>query len=153
MAAHGMKLRLALIICALSSGMLTYPAVGRSAEPVGKIQLMDASELADRLEARRQGAVGFHVVDLRNEADYQIKFIPGAINIPSTKLTYVAEKIFSKSDAIVFYSHAGTDHVSESAVIFMKNKGFKNCFVLIGGIGSWSLDFQTPALIDKGDSQ
>lgn len=109
----------------------------------GKHAVMQAGELADRIAAGGAQTAGFFWVDLRNEADYRRAFIPGSINIPFTKLSFLAEKFFSKSDEVVFISYPDSDHVSVNAVIFMKNKGFTRCSVLAGGIGAWTGDLET----------
>ncbi len=111
----------------------------------GECAVMRAGELADRIAAGGTKTAGFFWVDLRNEADYRREFIPGSINIPFKKLPFLAEKFFSKSDEVVFFSYPDSDHVSVNAVIFMKNKGFERCSVLEGGIGSWTGDLEKGA--------
>ncbi len=114
--------------------------------------VMRADELEARIGAGGADRIGFFWVDLRNEADYKKSFIPGSINIPFKKLSFLAEKFFSKSDEIVFLGYSDSDHVSVNAVIFMKNKGFTRCSVLEGGIGAWTGDLETsaPEAVEKG---
>lgn len=111
----------------------------------GDASVMRSAQLAERIQAGGVKTVGLFWVDLRNEADYKQSFIPGSINIPYKKLSFLAEKFFSKSDEVVFLSYPDADHVSVNAVTFMKNKGFTNCSVLQGGIGGWTGDFETSA--------
>ncbi len=102
------------------------------------VKTISEAELISKLSARDKFGMGFHLVDLRNESEFLKGFIPGAINIPSKKLTFIAEKVFSKADEVVFYSHSKTKHAAENAVTFMKNKGFVNCFIFAEGIDNWS---------------
>lgn len=111
----------------------------------GDTAVMQAVDLAARIDAGGPKRVGFFWVDLRNEADYKQSFIPGSINIPFAKLSFLAEKFFSKSDEVVFLSYPDSDHVSVNAVTFMKNKGFLRCSVLRGGIGAWTGVLETAA--------
>lgn len=111
----------------------------------GPHRVMRAAELAERIGDEGVRKIGFFWVDLRNEADFKKAFIPGSINIPFPKLSFLAEKFFSKSDEVVFLGYPDSDHVSVNAVVFMKNKGFTNCAVLEGGIGAWTGDLESAA--------
>lgn len=111
----------------------------------GRTPVVRPDQLAERMRAGGAKTLGLYWVDLRNEADYKRSFIPGSINIPYAKLSFLAEKFFSRSDEIVFLSYPDADHVSVNAVTFMKNKGFVNCSVLQGGIGGWTGDLETSA--------
>ncbi|MFT5207271.1 MAG: rhodanese-related sulfurtransferase [Candidatus Omnitrophota bacterium] len=133
---------IALIFVALLFSTTCFSQVNQSSTAGGKgpvlIKTISEADLLSKLNARDKFGLGFHLVDLRNESDFLKGFIPGAINIPSKKLTFIAEKVFSKADEVVFYSHSKTTHSAENAVTFMKNKGFMNCFVFAEGMDNWS---------------
>lgn len=136
----------------LGIGVWTGAAGAVTQGGYGGHAVMQPRELEERIEAGGAERVGFFWVDLRNEADYKKSFIPGSINIPFKKLSFLAEKFFSKSDEVVFLGYSDSDHVSVNAVIFMKNKGFTRCSVLQGGIGAWTGDLETsaPKASEKG---
>jgi rhodanese-related sulfurtransferase len=77
------------------------------------------------------------LIDLRTEAEYRIKAIPGAINVPWAE--------FIKSDPdkwlgnrevrTVFYSTGNTE--SDYALVFARGMGYENCNILAGGIAEW----------------
>lgn len=131
------------VACWLASSAVAGAAPAQRAS--GGYPSIQAAELAKKIASNRNGAGGLFWVDLRNEADFKRGFIPGSINIPFKKLSFLAEKFFSRSDDVVFISYPDSDHVSVNAVIFMKNKGFSRCSVLEGGIGAWTGDLETAA--------
>ena len=79
----------------------------------------------------------FSLIDLRPEAEYRKKAIPGAINVPWS--------IFIKSDPDkwlgnrevrnVFYSTGNTE--ADYALVFARGMGYDNCFIMNGGITEW----------------
>ncbi len=79
----------------------------------------------------------FSLIDLRPEAEYRKKAIPGAINVPWS--------IFIKSDPDkwlgnrevrnVFYSTGNTE--PDYALVFARGMGYDNCFIMDGGITEW----------------
>ncbi len=114
----------------------TKSLIGGKGKPV--LRVMTEDELKAKLEGSQHLGFGFYLVDLRNEADFRKGFIPGAVNIPSRKLPFIAEKVFSKSDEVVFYSYAKSESISANAVILLKNKGYQNCYIFSGGLEAWS---------------
>lgn len=140
------RLMSAVIITAVAGGVMGSVAAAADMQGgYGDASVMRSAQLAERIGAGGVKTVGLFWVDLRNEADYKQSFIPGSINIPYKKLSFLAEKFFSKSDEIVFLGYPDADHVSVNAVTFMKNKGFTNCSVLQGGIGGWTGDLEASA--------
>lgn len=112
------------------------PVSGPGGKPV-TISTVTGDKIFDRIHSGGTQNIGFWLVDLRPEAEFYRKFIPGAINIPLKKLSFMAEKLFMPADNIVFYGYAGLTHDAVNACTFMKQKGFDNCVVLENGIGGW----------------
>lgn len=79
----------------------------------------------------------FHLVDLRNEADHAQGAIPGAVNVPLKKLSFVAEKRFGLSEPIVLYGYSADDRASINAVVLLANKGYRNISFYDGGYADW----------------
>lgn len=102
-----------------------------------QISRITAAELRQKLEDQKAGKIFFDLVDLRLEKDFAAGFIPGAVNIPLKKLPFVAEKIFGKSDEIIFYGYSEGDRASINAGIFLKNKGFSKLLFLESGYKGW----------------
>jgi len=132
----GMLLRVPAVSADATSGDLENRAKGSVHFSPGKVGWIDSSVLAKMLEDRDRQNISFYLVDLRLEADYQKGHISGAVNIPSQKLRFVAEKIFGKTDPVVFYGYARNSE-DMNAVIRMMNKGYVRLSVLTGGIESW----------------
>lgn len=133
--------RLVPVVCLLfSMAMVSSADEIPVASPGGKpvdILTVSGDKIFDRMKSSEAENIGFWLVDLRTEAEFNKKFIPGAINIPYKKLSFMAEKIFMQSDNIVFYGNPGFIHDSVNACTFMKQKGFDNCNVLENGIDGW----------------
>lgn len=121
------------------------PISGPGGKPVA-ISSVSGDKIFDRLKSASVENIGFWLVDLRTEAEFYKKFIPGAINIPYKKLSFMAEKIFMPTDNIVFYGYPGSVNDAINACTFMKQKGFDNCMVLENGIDGW------PGYYEKGIS-
>jgi len=99
---------------------------------------IEPDRLTEKLEGRSEGGFFFHLVDLRREADYAEGHISGAVNVPMSKLPYIAEKIFGKTDEVIFYGYSSRDRAAVNAVLFMSNKGFTSVSLLSGGIQGWT---------------
>ena len=77
------------------------------------------------------------LIDLRPEAEYREKAIPGAISVPWAE--------FIKSDPdrwlgnrevrTVFYSTGNTE--ADYALVFARGMGYDNCYIMDGGIAEW----------------
>jgi len=79
----------------------------------------------------------YQLIDLRPEADFKAYSLPGSLNIPFDSLfseTWVPyiDQIARKN---VFYSN-GTTLASE-AWMLTKQKGYKNNYILNGGLNNW----------------
>ena len=98
---------------------------------------MDRETLARKIQEKKEKKASFQLVDLRNEVDYQKGHLPGAVNIPLKKLSFVAEKMFDKGEEIVFYGYSRNDNAGMNAPILMQNKGFTSVKLLEGGMQEW----------------
>ena len=79
----------------------------------------------------------YQLIDLRTEAEFNQYNLPGSINIPFAKLfddefAPYMDQIARKN---VFYSN-GTS-LSSEAWLLTKQKGFKNNYILKGGLNEW----------------
>lgn len=90
----------------------------------------------------------YQLIDLRSEADFKNYSLPGSINIPfdslfsETWLPYI-DQIARKN---VFFSNGTT--LSSQAWMLTRQKGYKNNYILKGGLNNWGstiLDPQEPA--------
>ncbi len=79
----------------------------------------------------------YQLIDLRSETEYKQYSLPGSINIPFEKLfdaewaPYI-DQIARKN---VFYSNGTT--LSSEAWMLTKQRGFKNNYILQGGLNEW----------------
>jgi len=86
---------------------------------------------------------GFVVVDVRSSEDYNKYSIPGSINIPITKLLSdeMLENI-EKDKTVVIVSNGNTK--ASQAWILLKQLGYKDVYVLQGGMNRWVAVFSNP---------
>jgi rhodanese-related sulfurtransferase len=99
-----------------------------------KTYQVSPDELADRLINHDPTIM---LIDVRDSVQYHAYHLPGAINIPLDKLLdenwlpYVDQ--ISKEN--IFYSNGTT--LSSEAWILTRQLGFKNNYVLAGGLNDW----------------
>jgi len=77
----------------------------------------------------------YRIVDVRSYTEFDLGYIPSAINIHAGYLEKELE-IISSDEKIVVYCTSGDR--SAIAASYLLKKGFKNVFNLSGGINSWT---------------
>jgi len=77
------------------------------------------------------------LIDVRNESDYNKYHLPGAINIPLSKLNDSSSLEFLSMDFKnkVFYSNGTTD--ATAAWMIARRNSFEKIFILEGGLNKW----------------
>ena len=117
------KICLALFILILSSSCIFSKGEGYK-----RISMDEAKTLMEKEE-------GYILLDVRTKGEYEIGYIPGAINIP---LSDIDEKIISslpdKSQMILVYCRSGNR--SREASDKLSKLGYTN-ILEIGGINAW----------------
>ena len=117
------KICLALFILILSSSCIFSKDEGYK-----RISMDEAKTLMEKEE-------GYILLDVRTKGEYEIGYIPGAINIP---LSDIDEKIISslpdKSQMILVYCRSGNR--SREASDKLSKLGYSNVLE-IGGINAW----------------
>jgi len=97
----------------------------------------------------------YQLIDLRSDEEFKLYSLPGAINIPFEKLfdpewTPYLDQIARKN---VFYSNGTT--LSSEAWLLTRQKGYKNNYILKGGLNNWYttiIDPQEPESIDGDEA-
>lgn len=128
-----LSLVLALLPLSANRSFSEEPA-GLLAEVLGDDVSLTADEVAEFIVREDPS---FSLIDLRPEAEYRKKAIPGAVNIPWAE--------FIKSDPdkwlgnrevrTVFYSAGNFE--ADYALVFARGMGYDNCNIMDGGIGEW----------------
>lgn len=79
----------------------------------------------------------FRLIDVRQPEDYREVSLPGAINVPYSDLIQKDPDIYlnNKDISIIFYSN--DDLKSNLALVYARGLGYRNCFVLSGGMNGW----------------
>ena len=117
------KICLALFILILSSSCIFSKGEGYK-----RISMDEAKTLMEKEE-------GYILLDVRTKGEYEIGYIPGAINIP---LSDIDEKIIyslpDKSQMILVYCRSGNR--SREASDKLSKLGYSNVLE-IGGINAW----------------
>jgi sulfur-carrier protein adenylyltransferase/sulfurtransferase len=76
------------------------------------------------------------LVDLRPAEEFNNFSIPGAINLPySSFLSNDLESILNRDIRTIFYSNG--DLESGYALVIARGLGYKNCYVMKGGMNDW----------------
>lgn len=100
-----------------------------------------SDELADALINQDPS---IQLIDLRSESEYKAWHMPGALNIPFREL--FDEKWVAYIDQVarrnVFYSNGTT--ISGEAWQLARQKGYKNNYILSGGLNEWFATIMDP---------
>jgi rhodanese-related sulfurtransferase len=100
----------------------------------------DISEIkyitADELNTEVTKGEDIIILDVRSEDSFLVKHIKNAINIPYTDLQGRTGELDSLKEIIIYCSNNDCG-LSANAVTLLSKSGFKNVFVLEGGIESW----------------
>ncbi|MBS3994513.1 MAG: FAD-dependent oxidoreductase [Alkaliphilus sp.] len=105
--------------------------------------ILASNALLNKLAGRMNGINSFElkkrldellVVDIRDEASYLIRTIPGAIHIPSEELIYRADEL-KNNEEIVLICKVGK--IAYLSYLKLKKLGFQNVRILEGGISSY----------------
>lgn len=99
---------------------------------------IERGELKRLIRERDEQGKPFHLVDLRNEADHAGGALPGAVNVPLKKLSFVAEKRFGMTEPIVLYGYSTVDRASVNAAVLLANKGYRNVSYYDEGYAGWT---------------
>lgn len=83
---------------------------------------------------------GIKIVDVRNEADYNIGHIPGAISIPKENLDQNLDKL-SKDEITIVYCYNQQCHLGDNACLILSDYGYP-VMLLEGGFDVWLNDFR-----------
>ncbi len=77
------------------------------------------------------------LVDVRSEEEYNKFSLPGSINIPLEKILDVSSQdyVYQEIYNTVFYSNGTTDALV--ALMVVTRKGYKNNYVMKGGLNEW----------------
>jgi sulfur-carrier protein adenylyltransferase/sulfurtransferase len=85
------------------------------------------------------------IIDVRREQDYAKYSIPGSYPIPLEKLLYDESlEMISRDKIIVLASNGNT--LAGQAWILLRESGFKDVYVLHGGLNHWVQNFSNPQL-------
>ena len=98
-----------------------------------KIETIESSEFRKLLQ---RGDINITILDLRDLNEYMNGHLAGAVNIPFNADTF-AERVDSlnRGNPLFIYCRKGAR--TGRAVDILKKSGFKEVYVLQGGIDSW----------------
>jgi len=134
---------LAILFIAMASGLLFLPDMTQKTQVPAATFLNDihsnnrhltSDEIAKRII---DGDPMVFLVDVRSEKEFDTYSLPGSINIPLKDVLlddwagYVDQDIVD----VIFYSN--DDILAEEAWALCKQQGFKNLYVLDGGLNTW----------------
>ena len=89
------------------------------------------------------------IVDVRAAADFEEFALPGAINVPCDQMSKM-EAVLGFDPAkyqVIFYSNSS--HLADKAWFICRSQGYRNTFVLKGGLNAWVGDILHPMKPDE----
>ena len=101
----------------------------RNQDPINQISV---EELKRKLDAKES----FRLIDVREESEYEIAHIEGAVLLPLSELSRKGIQELKPDEELVLHCHHGGR--SQRACEFLKTEGFKSVSNLAGGIDAWS---------------
>ncbi|MGD9899369.1 MAG: rhodanese-like domain-containing protein [Calditrichaceae bacterium] len=86
---------------------------------------------------------GFQVIDVRSKDDYTKYHIPGSVSIPLEKLVDAESRDYIYANKMLILTSNGNTNASQTW-IFMKQLGYKEVYILSGGMNYWVDVFSNP---------
>ena len=110
----------------------------------GKIDHVDVEELADWIVLGRSD---YRLIDVRAYEDYASYHIPTAENV---RLVEFGDYPLYRNEKIVLYSDGGI-HAAQ-AWFLLQAQGYKNSYILLGGLELWKDEVLFPALAEDASA-
>lgn len=101
---------------------------------LGKLEGISPLELKDKLSDP-----GLQIIDVREEAEYQVGAIPGSLNIPLKEIKKRAGEIDKQRETVVVCKLGLRAYL---AYITLKHLGVKNLRILDGGVTAWPFELE-----------
>ena len=116
-----------VILMAASGIMLIWPDLQNFGKTQESLSTLEATQLINQKHAV--------VIDLRRQKDYELGHLPGARHVPADELASRAEELsrFKARPTIL----VATGQNSGKAAKTLKAQGFKDVFLLKGGMSAW----------------
>ena len=89
------------------------------------------------LEARRRGGEHLRLIDVREQAEYEMARVEGAELLPLSRFPEWADRL-DPEEELIFMCHHGIR--SAQVCAHLAREGFKKLYNLEGGIDLWSLE-------------
>ena len=144
-----------MILLGAAFGLTMLPEKGyRSVVPPGDVLLKSTDQsrflathtIAERLIQRDPSIL---LIDVRMVDEFEDYNIPSSVNVPLEEILNVYAELYVNQDAmdIVFYSNG--DVFAEQAWNLCVQKGYKNLYVMKGGLNSWFATIIQPTRPDE----
>lgn len=117
---------LKIVLVGLLIGMIVYRF-----KPIKGLRNISEEELKERLKSSKS----LSIIDVREPYEYNIKHIPGAINVPLSKLKWRKVDVPTDNE-IILYCQTGI-RSKQAARLIMKRYKLKELSQLAGGFFSW----------------
>ena len=128
MAVHSQIKRLAALVLLLA--LITGVAAAK-----GKPEPSLLIDVDDVVRIVSEGDVV--ILDIRDEHSYLDGHIPGAILVPFPAVDSAAQSLQGINASIITYCSCPAEESSLAAALRLRDAGFENVFVLVGGYPEW----------------
>lgn len=91
----------------------------------------------ETLKSKLDNGEPLHLVETLQPKEFAKGHLPGALNIPFTRMTKEARERFSPEDTIVVYCHGENCKASLRAAEKLEKLGYTNVFEYSGGKHDW----------------
>lgn len=151
------RINISLILVLLSLVLISFPGVGKYTFLIEKSELslsvfdesryFSPDQLA-RFVVDEDSSV--QLIDLRHSDDYKAFSIPGAINIPFELFYSSKPESYLHNPDLKYIFYSNGDINSNSAMVMALGLGYKNCYVMQGGLNRWFEDIMLSSF--RGES-
>lgn len=134
---------LAFLIFALAGGLLLLPEKNnyQQIDPEElMIDVMQPTRLVTTDQVARiliEGDPTFRLVDLRPEKEFTAFSLPGSVNIPIDSLLQESSTEMFNMEEMNMILYENDDIQSDQAWVVLKRLGYKNIYVMKGGLNMW----------------
>lgn len=112
--------------------------------PAINVPTISAQELKEKISNKEK----IHIIDIREKELFDSSHIPSSENVPLNSLS-TATLNFPLNEPIALVGYETSSQENNSAIETLRDKGYQNVSVIIGGIGTWASG--GGAVISAGD--
>lgn len=146
---------LTIILIGAAFGLTQLPEKGPKGPITPEEMLLKANDqsryLSTHFIAKRliERDPSLFVIDVRMMDEFEAYNIPGSYNIPLEEILYEEWEAYIDQDGMDIVFYANSDVFADQAWILSTQKGYKNLYVMTGGLNEWFRTIIQPIAPDE----